>query len=188
MNHALQGKAAAKLEEAGPSSALAFEVDVEKYFDFISEVLESFVSAKKMKCVYVTSSIPSSTLIKALEVLGIDLSNVHFVDCVSKAIFGSAPSSDNISYVESPTMLENIVLKVKYFLRKGGGNLLVVVDSANAFAVYNDMRILFEFFQILLNAVRSRGDYAAVISISSQTKPEVKEMLALVSDQVISLS
>jgi len=188
MNDAIKGKVSAKLEEAGSGSAIAFEVDMEKYFDFISELLESFVSAKKIKCIYVTSSISSATLIKALDALGVDASNVRFVDCVSKTIFGSAPTLDHVSYVEGPTMLENIILKVKYFLKKEKEGALVIVDSANAFAAYNDIRLLFEFFQILLNVVRSRGDYAVVVSISNQMRPEVREMLTLVSDQVVNLS
>ncbi|MBC7108381.1 MAG: hypothetical protein H5T41_06305 [Methanomassiliicoccales archaeon] len=189
MSDAIREKVVAKLQEIGGGSAIAFELDVDKYFDVMSALLEEFALTKKLNCIYITASIPSTTLINAFGALGIDISRIQFVDCVSKSIFGNAPPLENVSYLDSPTMLENVILKVEYLLKKYQGKEAVIfIDSVSALAVYNDTGMLTEFFQILLNSLRSKGNYAIMIAIANQIKPDVREMLALVSDEVVNLS
>jgi archaellum biogenesis ATPase FlaH len=83
-------------------------------------------------------------------------------------------------------MLENIILKVEYFLRLAGDKKTVVVfDSANSFAIHNDPKMLSEFFTIVLNSLKAREAYPVVLMIPEQLKVEVKEMLGMVCDVIM---
>jgi len=100
-----------------------------------------------------------------------------------------APSDDaQTVFVESPAMLEYIVLKAEYLFRKGKGErFMVILDSVNSLAAHNEVRMLYEFMQVLMASVKSRGAYPVLLSIGEQMKPEVHEMLQLVCDQIITL-
>ncbi len=52
-----------ELEEAGPSVAIALEFGVQSYFDILRGLVEDFAGKKGMKCIYITSSVPASTIL-----------------------------------------------------------------------------------------------------------------------------
>ncbi len=179
---------ALKLEEVGPGVAVTFEIGMDSYFDVIRGLVDNFAPGKGLKSIYITSSVPSSTLLSAMEALEVNTKNIMFVDCISQLIGGNVVATENVVHVENPTMLENIILKVDFLARKlKEGGTLVIVDSISSFAIHNDVKILSEFLQVLLSGLKSRGAYPVMISIAGQTKPEVREMIGFLSDQVISL-
>ncbi len=80
------------------------------------------------------------------------------------------------------------MLKVDYLTRKlGEGPKLVVVDSINSLAIHNDPKMLSEFLHILISGLSTKEAYPVILSIQEQLRPEVREMLNLVCDQVINL-
>jgi KaiC/GvpD/RAD55 family RecA-like ATPase len=178
-----------KLEEVGPSVAVALDFPMGVYFDVLRGLVDDFARAKKIKCVYITSAVPAATIGSTLEALDIDASNTSFVDCISQMIMAEQRrDTERVIYVESPTALENVVLKAEYLMRKlGKGPKLVVVDSINSLAIHNDTKILSEFLHILISGLSSREAYPVILSIQEQMRPDVREMLNLVCDQVIDL-
>ena len=85
-------------------------------------------------------------------------------------------------------MLENIMLKVEYLLRKHEDRkALVVLDSINSLAIHNNTKILSEFLHILVNNLRSRGAYTVIFSMQEYETEEIRNMLVLVSDETIEL-
>src|SRR6266508_5838953 len=92
----------------------------DQYFDTIQGMLDRFAAKKELEVVYVTSTIPSRSILNALEVLEIPLEHIWFVDCISQIMMSSAEKHPHAIFVESPTMLENIMLKVEYLIRKSG--------------------------------------------------------------------
>jgi KaiC/GvpD/RAD55 family RecA-like ATPase len=179
----------AKLEEVGPSVAIALEFPMASYFDVLRGLVDNFAQQKKLKCIYITSAIPAATIRNTLDALEVDSSNISFVDTISQMIMGKLErGSDQVIYVESPTVLENVILKVDYLTRKiGEGPKLVVVDSINSLAIHNDTKMLSEFLHILISGLSTKDAYPVILSIEEQLRPEVREMLALVCDQVINL-
>ncbi|MCU0862128.1 MAG: hypothetical protein MUE65_07405 [Methanomassiliicoccales archaeon] len=189
MSEGLHLTVATKLEELGPSTTVAFEIKIDSYFDVVRGIIDEFASKKGLACVYVTSSVPASTLTSALQSLEVNTSQLSFVDCISHTLMAAGQRSASTVLVESPTMLENIILKVEYFARiNEGKRLLVVLDSVNSFALHNDIKMLTEFMTILTNSLKAKEAYTVLLALPEQMRPEVKEAMAMVSDVIIPLS
>jgi len=179
---------AEKLSALPDSSAVSLRLKSDQYFDALQGMLDRFAIKRDMEVIYVTATIPSQSIIGALEVLEIPMDHVWFVDCISQIMMSQAKRHAHAIVVESPTMLENIMLKVEFLLRKHPDrNALVVLDSINSLAIHNNTKILSEFLHILVNNLRSRGAYTVIISMREYETEEVRNMLVLVSDESIEL-
>lgn len=175
-----------RLEELPPGSAVAMQMQSEHYFDAIQALLDVFAPQKGLQAIYVTSTIPSKSIIQALEVLEVDLTNIHFVDCVSSMMMGFSEKHPHAVHVESPTMLENTLLKVEFLIRKlGGADAVVIVDSINSLAIHNSIKILSEFLHILITHLRSRNAYTVILSMEEYATEEVESVLSLVCDETV---
>jgi KaiC/GvpD/RAD55 family RecA-like ATPase len=180
---------AKKLEELGPSVAVALEFSMANYFDVLRGLINNFAGAKKLNVIYITSTLPATTIQSTLDTLEVDASHIYIIDTISQMIMSKRDFvSDRIVYVESPTTLENVVLKVEYLNRHiGGGAKLVVVDSINSMAIHNDTKMLSEFLRVLISGLSDKEAYPVVLSIQGASRADVSEMLYLVCDQVINL-
>ena len=177
-----------KLRALPESSAIAMRLKSEQYFDAIQGMIDRFAMKKDLEVVYVTSTIPSQSIINALEVLEIPMDHIWFVDCISHIMMSQEKRHPHAIIVESPTMLENIMLKVEFLLRRvPERNALVVLDSINSLAIHNNTKILSEFLHILVNNLRSRGAYTVIFSMQEYETEEIRNMLVLVSDETIEL-
>jgi hypothetical protein len=175
-----------KLDENGPSVSVAMEIDFDNYFDTIRGLVDNFSNQRDLHCIYITSSIPATTLLGALDTLEVDTSMISFVDCLSHMMMGNIERNDRIIFIESPTMLENIILKVEYLMRRNGwAPATVILDSIDSLAIQNDPKILSEFLQILMGSLKAREIYPVVLSMSEQSRPEIREMVHLVCDDVV---
>lgn len=176
-----------KLEEVGPAVALALQLPVARYFDVLRGLVE-FAQVKGLKVIYITAAVPAKTILATFEALEIDTKDLSFVDCISQMIMSEREVSGKIIYVESPTILENIVLKVEFLMRgMGPGQRLVVVDSINSLALHNDAKMLSEFLHVLISGLSPREAYPVVLTTEEALKPEITELLALVCDQIVDL-
>lgn len=172
-----------------PPSAIALSIKDETYFDAIRGVVDIFASKKELNTIYISAAIPSQSIVDVLKILEIDMENIYFVDCVSHIMMGASTMSKNVYLVESPTMLENIMLKVEYLIKKGGdkGNV-ILLDSINALAIHNSTKILSEFVHILLNILRAKNAYIILFSIEGFGSEEIKNMMSFVCDLNLDMS
>ncbi len=174
------------LGELPESAAIALRIRAESYFDAIRGILDNFAHGKGLDAVYVTSTIPAHSIINALQVLEIDLDNIYFVDCISQIMMGVTTKHENTIYVESPTMLENVMLKVEYLLRKTADRSnVVVLDSINSLAIHNNTKILSEFLHILVNNLRTKEAYTVIFSMEEYESEDIEHMLNLVCDETV---
>lgn len=179
---------AKELAEIPPPSAVSLEMSVDNYLDVIRGVLDLFANKKEMDTIYVTATISSEQIRRVLEALEIDTSNIYFVDCISHIMMGAstAQQDEHTTLVESPTMLENLMLKVEYLIRRSQAKeKLVVLDSINALAIHNNNWILSEFLHILVSGLRSREAYTIIFSVEEHSTPEINNMVNLVCDHGI---
>jgi len=179
---------ARELGEVPPSSAVSLEMSVDNYLDVIRGVLDLFANKKEMDTIYVTATISSEQIRRVLEALEIDTSNIYFVDCISHIMMGAstAQQDEHTTLVESPTMLENLMLKVEYLIRRSQAKeKLVVLDSINALAIHNNNWILSEFLHILVSGLRSREAFTIIFSVEEHSTPEINNMVNLVCDHGI---
>lgn len=178
-----------KLLSLPEASSVALRLRAEQYFDAIQGIADLFATKKDLDVVYVTTTVPAQSIINALEVLEISLDHVWFVDCISQIMMSTEKRHPHVISVESPTMLENIMLKVEFLLRKNEGrNALVVLDSINSLAIHNNTKILSEFLHILVNNLRARGAYTVIFSMQEYETEEIRNMLVLVSDESLEVA
>ncbi len=174
-----------RLKETSNRSAVSLISDIDNYFNAMKEVVKH-CQDEDIACVYITSTIPSTVIQEQLSSEGLSYEHVHFIDCISYMV-GSTPSkSDRVIYVESPTMLETLMLRVQMVVRHLGDRpKLVFLDSINTLALHNDDRTLSEFVHYLINSLRVKGVPTVVLSIIDQTPEDLEIILKLVCDEVI---
>jgi KaiC/GvpD/RAD55 family RecA-like ATPase len=181
-------KLANRLKELPEGSAVALRLGADQYFDTIRAILDVFAPKQQLDALYVTSTIPSRSILEALEVLEISLDHIWFVDCISQIMMSSAEKHAHAIYVESPTMLENIMLKVEYLIRRSKDRgIVVIVDSINSLAIHNNTKILSEFLHIMVNNLRSKKAYTFIFSMEQYETEDIRNMMNLVCDETIAV-
>jgi KaiC/GvpD/RAD55 family RecA-like ATPase len=166
----------------------SLHTDTDNYFPIIRSVVGLLAGERGMGGPYVTSTRPARAIMNRLQAEKIILSNMYFVDCISFTVGGGGSASPQILYVESPTMLESIMLKINWALKRvDTENKFVFIDSINTLSIYNDQDVLFEFLHVLINNLRTQDVFTVVLSVGEQTSKEVESMLRLVCDETIDL-
>jgi len=140
---------------------------------------------KKLGGIYVTTSRPSSHIVTELEEAKADLSDLYFVDLVSMTVGGSTGDPRTL-YVESPTMLESILLNISLLERRlKAKKRFVMFDSVNGLSIYSEPKVLREFINVLGNSMRIKEIYSMLMTVREQTSEELASALKLLSDKVI---
>lgn len=114
-----------------------------------------------------------------------EFSNIKFIDCVSRAA-GISTHHNNCTYIESPVMLEKLILEILNNFKgiKHEVDKYVVIDSLSALMIYNDPEIIREFIALLMN--RSRSENIHVISILVEEEMDSNRLIQL-NDKIIVL-
>jgi archaellum biogenesis ATPase FlaH len=171
-------------------SAILLTLNDETYFDAIRGIVDIFAAKNKLNTIYISAAIPSQSIIDVLSILEVNLDTTYFVDCISHIMVGGTKRHSNVHLVESPTMLENIMLKVEYLMKKGGDRQnVIVLDSINMLAIHNSPKILSEFVHIINNNMRARNAYIVIFTIDSLgATDEIGKMMSFVCDVEMSMA
>jgi len=131
--------------------------------------------------VYISASRPAPELIATLQEIEIPTEGIQFIDCVSSALLGGTENQyTNISYIDSPIMLENVLLRTLFHLRQMPTEQnFVILDAVNALAIYNEEKMLAEYLHTFINTFRARDVLSAVVTVPDQTPPSVLANLDL---------
>lgn len=180
---------AKKLTELQGYNTIAIHLNAENYLDTLRAIIDSFAANNDLESIYVTFTIPSQSIMRALEALEVDLSRIHFIDGISNVMISDAMKSEKTIFIESPTMLEYLMLKIEFILRKiVNKKHLILLDSINSLAIHNSPKILSEFLHIIANHLRTKGAYFFVLSMEEYETEEVKNMLNLVCEEKFTVS
>jgi len=141
----------------------------------------------EMSGVYICASRSATEIIEAFETIGIDVSHIHFLDLVSSGILGGTDLTyPNISFVDSPIMLESILLLTLYYLRISTNERnFVILDSVNALAIYNEEKMLAEYLHTFINTFRKREVLTVILNVPDQVPPSVLANLDLYCTDLI---
>ena len=130
-------------EEVTPSSAIQVRVGTSNSELIIASLLQPLIQGFEMRGVYICASRSATEIIQTLERIGIDPSGIQFIDTVSSGfIGGTTVPYPNVRFVDSPIMLESIMLQTLYHLSEytETGNF-VILDSVNALSIFNEKRM-----------------------------------------------
>ncbi|MDG1557273.1 MAG: hypothetical protein P8Q98_05690 [Candidatus Poseidoniaceae archaeon] len=183
----LDQRIAEQLTEVALNSAVQVRCGNSNAFMVTASTIIPLMQMFEMGGVYISANRGAVEIIQAFESIGMDVSNIQFIDLVSSGILGGTdvPYS-NIHFVDSPIMLESVLLRTLYILRTTtSARNFVFLDSVNALAIYNEDRILAEYLHIFINTFRQREILSVVLNVPDQTPPLVLSNLDLYCTDLI---
>ena len=161
--------------------------DASNSFDIIGSVVRPLLLEFALPGIYISASRSAIEIIDALMEAGIDPSPMHFIDLVSTSTVGGTDvSHTNISFIDSPVMLEAIMLRTMYFQRaRPDEQMFVILDSVHALSIYNDPRMLAEYIHTFINTFRRRNTLSVLLTIPDQVAPGVLANMDLYCTELI---
>ncbi len=183
----LDQRIAEQLTEITLNSSLQVRCGSSNAFLVTASMIEPLINEFQMGGVYISASRPAPELIATFTEIGIPVDSIQFVDCVSSALLGGTENPyTNISYVDSPIMLESILLRTLFHLKQMPTEQnFVILDSVNALAIYNEERMLAEYLHTFINTFRARDVLSSVVTVPDQTPPSVLANLDLYCTDLI---
>ena len=166
---------AEQLTQVSLGSSVQVRMSSANAFAVTASTMIPLMQMFEMGGVYISASRGAVEIIQAFEAIGVDGSNIHFLDLVSSGVLGGTdvPYS-NITFIDSPIMLESILLRTLYTLRTVDNQRnFVFLDSVNALAIYNDDRMLAEYLHTFINTFRQREVLSVILNVPDQTPPLV---------------
>ena len=183
----LDQRIAEQLTEVALNSAVQVRCGNSNAFMVTASTIIPLMQMFEIGGVYISANRGAVEIIQAFESIGMDVSNIQFIDLVSSGILGGTdvPYS-NIHFVDSPIMLESVLLRTLYILRTTTSvRNFVFLDSVNALAIYNEDRILAEYLHTFINTFRHREILSVVLNVPDQTLPLVLSNLDLYCTDLI---
>jgi hypothetical protein len=182
-----------RLRTLSGGSAVALRLDpsqyADHYFAALNATLRDVGAETTGRTIFVSVTNPAALVWSLAQALDIPADRLWFVDAISHIMMNYRDPLANATYVESPRMLEDIMLRVEYLLRKfPSPRSIVVIDSVNSLAIHNPPDLLSEFFHILLNNLKSRQVLTVLLAIADETSSSVDQMLSLVVDETLDVT
>ena len=179
-----------RLRALPPGSAIALKLDPREYADHYFAVLNGTLrdagSETNAHTIYVAVTNPASFVWSLAQALDVPSDRLSFVDAISHIMMNYRDPLANTTYIESPRMLEDIMLRIEYLLRKNPARrAIVVLDSLNSLLIHNPPELLAEFFHILLNNLKSRQVVTVVLAVGEEEGVNIDQMLNLFVDETI---
>ena len=177
----LDQRIAEQLTEVSLSSSVQVRCGNSNAFMVAASTMIPLMQMFEMTGVYICATRGAVEVIEAFEAIGVDVSQIQFVDLVSAGILGGTdvPYS-NITFVDSPIMLESVLLRTLYILRiSSSARNFVLLDSVNALAIYNEERMLAEYLHTFINTFRQRDVLSVILNVPDQVPPMVLSNLDL---------
>ncbi len=166
---------AEQLTQVSLSSAIQVRVGANNAFGVTASTMLPLMQMFEMGGVYISASRGAVEIIQAYEAIGVDVSNIQFLDLVSSGVLGGTDVPyPNVTFIDSPIMLESILLRTLYTLRTvNTARNFVILDSLNALSIYNDERMLAEYLHTFINTFRQREVLSVLLTVPDQTPPLV---------------
>ena len=108
-------------------------------------------------------------------------------DRVSSGILGGTTVPyPNVHFVDSPIMLESVLLRTLYILKTTDHERnFIFLDSVNSLAIYNEDRMLAEYLHTFINTFRQQEVLTVILNVPDQTPPLVLSNLDLYCTDLI---
>ena len=183
----LDQRIAEQLTEVALNSAVQVRCGNSNAFMVTASTMVPLMQMFEMGGVYISGSRSAIEMIEAFETIGIDVSHIQFIDLVSSGVLGGTDvDRPNVHFVDSPIMLESILLRTLYLLRTTTNERnFIVLDSVNSLAIYNEDRMLAEYLHTFINTFRQREVLSVILNVPDQTSPLVLSNLDLYCTDLI---
>jgi archaellum biogenesis ATPase FlaH len=166
------------------NQSVGIQVPENRHGDLLEAIFDSICRNTHTTWTYVTVSKTFDYLSKTFRE-GTKQNNIKFIDCISRAA-GISDAANNCIYIESPVMLEKIILEILNNFKgmKRDLDKYIIIDSLSALIIYNDPGIIREFVSLVMN--RSRAENIHVVSILVEEEMDSSKLIQL-NDKIIVL-
>ena len=172
----------------GSDRLICIVIPGKKYHDTVNALTEYVLNKKDDFWVYVTITKPFESFIRRFRNISA-AGNIKYVDCISQAA-NVVRKDDRCSYVDSPVMLENIIMEIEDVSKRipAGYGKYVVIDSLTTLTIYNDEEMVIEFFYQLVN--KTAALQASIISlvIEEEAPEKFVDRISHVNDEIIKIT
>ena len=176
-----------QLTEVSLNSAVQVRCGNSNAFMVTASTMIPLLQMFEMSGVYISASRGAAEVIQGFEAIGVDVSHIQFIDLVSSGILGgtTVPYS-NVHFVDSPIMLESVLLRTLYILKTTDYERnFIFLDSVNSLAIYNEDRMLAEYLHTFINTFRQQEVLTVILNVPDQTPPLVLSNLDLYCTDLI---
>jgi hypothetical protein len=179
-----------RIRSLTPASAVAIRMNPSEYADDYFAVLQAALKERgdgeDFHTIYVSVTNPCGLVWSIAQALDVPPDRISFVDAISHTMMNYREPLSNATYVESPRMLETIMLRVEYLLRRHpSAQPMLIIDSVNSLAIHNPQALLTEFFHILVNNLKSRQVLTLLLIVSEDAVSELDQLVSLIVDDTI---
>jgi len=167
------------------NQSIGILLPVSNYSDLVQALFQRIRDKPDEAWVYITVTKPYDTLAKQYEFLP-EMKNIRFIDCISRAA-GLTKANPNVTFVESPTMLEKLGLEIMNIFKSAGENSkkFLVIDSLSNLVIYNDPDIVTEFFYHIINRTRARDIHTISLAIEDEGLESYLNRLIYLNDKIL---
>ena len=166
------------------NQSVGIQVPENRHMDLLEAIFNSMSKNTSDMWTFVTASKTFDYLSKIFKE-NIKYPNIKFIDCISR-VAGILNTANNCIYLESPVMLENLILEINNTFKnqKYETEKYIIIDSLSALMIYNDPEIIREFISHIMN--RSRAENIHVVSILVEEEMDSNRLIQL-NDKIIVL-
>ncbi|HUT00226.1 MAG TPA: hypothetical protein VMY59_07925 [Candidatus Thermoplasmatota archaeon] len=166
------------------NQSVGIQVPENRHGDLLEAIFDSMCRSTQTTWTFVTVSKTFDYLSKTFKE-GTRQTNIKFIDCISRAA-GISDAAPNCIYIESPVMLEKMILEILNNFKgmKRDLDKYIVIDSLSALMIYNDSEIIREFMTLVMN--KSRAENIHVVSILVEEEMDSSKLIQL-NDKIIVL-
>jgi KaiC/GvpD/RAD55 family RecA-like ATPase len=179
-----------KLRTTPGGVALALRLGTKDYADNYVATLQATLRDASVgtntHTIFVSVTNPASLVNSLAQALDVPTDEVSYIDAISHIMMNYRDPLPNASYIESPRMLEDIMLRIEFLLRRfPKPRHVVVIDSVNTLAIHNPPDLLSEFFHIMLNNLKARQVLSVLLTTTDENSPTIDQILQVVVDESI---
>ncbi|MCX8158414.1 MAG: hypothetical protein N3D73_01990 [Candidatus Diapherotrites archaeon] len=124
---------------------------------------------------YVLSTFPFCILEQELVRHKVDYSKFLFLDLISKTTNSNIIKKDNIFYLDSPSDLTELSMKIEDHVKQ---NIIIILDSVSALLIYNDSKSVEKLVHFIVG--KSAAINAKFVMLMSKS-PEYKGVIDVIS-------
>ena len=164
-----------------PFTALAL-VDSNEYTQMQNEILRKF---KEQKVIYITISNSYKKILAQLKKEKISNKKIHFIDMISVDRGIETKAEENVSLIESPAGLTELVEQVDKSLKNTGKNTIVILDSISTMTVYNDTSTAEKVIHTIIGKINTNNASAILMSSDSKGTEKITKIIGQFVDKTI---
>ena len=165
--------------ELESNQTVLFAMSSDEYNEDIVDVAKSLSG----NVCYITTNKTFDSLKEGFTKGGVDVTNIVFIDAISKTMKKVPDQGEGVYYVSSPGALTELSLVIKKFLRHDFDYL--VFDAVTNLLTYQDKNMCTKFIVDLVDKVKKSKTKAVFYAIESADNEDVVSKVGTIVDKVV---